>query len=420
GALTGLVPGAVGVLAAWGAVHAIVYELHRLGARVQPPGYPGGAAVAVALGAAVVSVGAVLAPALSASGVSPLEALRTSATTASRRGIGWLRLVFGLLLALASAGTAGLVLASIDPKNHSDDPLGRMFAVVLSGTLAFGALIALGPILIRPVLRVVGWPVRRTGPVGALAVSGVGGAPRRAAAVSVVVALGATLIGGTLVGAASLRSLVEGDMSAAAPADVNVAAADGTVLPAGLADRLRHHGEFSRVVPYRGVNATADGRQGSILAVDIDVRTLPSARAIGTADGSLAAVAPGAVAVGAAYAQDAGRRVGDTIRLTAGGHTVNVRVVAVLAGAGPLYADVVADRSDLYGLVGSALGLALGVPYAWLMLLALGLDAPLQLRVPAVQLGALVAALATLTALAGLLPAWRAARLSPVAALGPE
>src|SRR5205814_5185249 len=74
GALTGLVTGAAGVLAALGAVHAIVYELHRLGARVQPPGYPVGAAVAVVLGAAVVSVGAVLAPAFSASGVSPLEA----------------------------------------------------------------------------------------------------------------------------------------------------------------------------------------------------------------------------------------------------------------------------------------------------------------------------------------------------------
>jgi putative ABC transport system permease protein len=532
GAATGLLTGTVGVLAALGIVHALVYELHRLGARVEAPGYPVGAAVAVVLGAAVVSVGAVLAPAFSASAVSPLEALRTSATTAARRGIGWFRLVFGLLLALAAAGIAGLVFAAAKP--NGGEPLGLMLAVVGSGALAFGALIALGPVLIRPVLRIVGWPVRRGGPVGALAVSGVGGAPRRAAAVSVVVALGAALIAGTLVGSASLRSLLEAQLSADAPADINVTAGENATLPAGLADRLRKRSEFTRVVPYRDVEVTAEGSRDTVRAVDVDLRALPSARQIGTASGSLVSVAPGGVAIGSSYAQEAGRRVGDTIRLTAGGHTVSVKVVAVLAGSGPLYAEVVADRADLdrlgatgptgvladiagsdersrtaavtavrtelggpasidvladrrdednklftvvvaialgllsltvlvavtgvgtttalsvvervnesgllravglsrgglraaltteaglYGLVGSALGLALGVPYAWLLLRALSLDAPLPVRVPVVQLGVLAAALALLTALAGLLPAWRAARVSPITALGAE
>jgi putative ABC transport system permease protein len=73
-------------------------------------------------------------------------------------------------------------------------------------------------------------------------------------------------------------------------------------------------------------------------------------------------------------------------------------------------------ESGLYGVIGAVLGLALGVPYAWLSVEALDLNAPL--RLPLVQLLALVVALAAITALAGLLPARRAARVSPVAALG--
>src|SRR5262249_54828312 len=162
------------------------------------------------------------------------------------------------------------------------------------------------------------------GPVGALAVSGVGGTPRRAAALCVVVALGATLIAGTLVGSASLRSLLVAELSAAAPADIDVMAGEDATLPAGLAGQLRRHREFTRVVPYRSVRVRADGSRDSLRAVDVDLRALPATRDIATADGSLASVAPGGVALGAAYAKQAGRRVGDTVRLTAGGHTVDV------------------------------------------------------------------------------------------------
>jgi putative ABC transport system permease protein len=78
----------------------------------------------------------------------------------------------------------------------------------------------------------------------------------------------------------------------------------------------------------------------------------------------------------------------------------------------------VAIEAGLYGVVGSALGLVLGVPYAWLTVYALDLGAPLV--APVAQLAAVVVVLAGLTILAGLLPARRAARVSPVAALAVE
>jgi putative ABC transport system permease protein len=75
-------------------------------------------------------------------------------------------------------------------------------------------------------------------------------------------------------------------------------------------------------------------------------------------------------------------------------------------------------EAALYGVIGAAIGLALGVPYAWLFVQSIGVNAPLSL--PAGQLVAVFAALVLLTALAGVLPARRAAKVSPVAALGTE
>jgi putative ABC transport system permease protein len=75
-------------------------------------------------------------------------------------------------------------------------------------------------------------------------------------------------------------------------------------------------------------------------------------------------------------------------------------------------------ESALYGVIGAGIGLALGVPYAWLAVRALGVNAPLTL--PVGQLAAVFAVLVLLTAAAGVLPARRAARVSPVVALGTE
>jgi len=75
-------------------------------------------------------------------------------------------------------------------------------------------------------------------------------------------------------------------------------------------------------------------------------------------------------------------------------------------------------ESSLYGVIGAAIGLALGVPYAWLAVKALGVNAPL--RLPIGQLAIVFAVLVAFTALAGVLPARRAAKVSPVAALGTD
>lgn len=177
GALVGLIAGTAGVLLALGAGYAAPVIAHAAGLSLSAPAVPVAAAVAVVLGAVLVTVGAVLAPASSAAGVSPLQTLRSAGTLAGERGIGLPRLVVGLLLAVGAVGLAGVLLGDLpEPGDLNYDSVAGLMLTVLSGTLAFLALITLGPLLVRPLLAIAGWPLRRLGPTGTLAVGGIGGA----------------------------------------------------------------------------------------------------------------------------------------------------------------------------------------------------------------------------------------------------
>jgi putative ABC transport system permease protein len=478
---------------------------------------------------------AVVAPAAAASRVSPLEALRGASTTGARTDIGRLRWAAGLLLVAGAALLAGYVGANLPGRDAKDyDPAPLLFAVVGSGALAFFALIALGPVLLRPLLAVLGWPVRRAGSLGRLAAGGVGGAPRRAAAVSVVVALGVTLITGVLVGGASVRVLAAREAAMSSPADFEMTPVDGKPIPAAAAGRARARPELANVAPYRRLDVTVAGTE--VTANDLDLAALPALRKLDVAAGSLADRGAGKAVLAGFVADATGLRLGDEAEVSQGGHRVRVRVTAVVPGTVPLgsgialdpgdlsrlggpagysgiladatgdgergradgrralgeagtaaggdwHVDVLADQRDqidanitlvlaialgligltvliavvgvgtttalsvvervresgllravglsrgglrvmltaeaaLYGVLGAGIGLALGVPYAWLAVRALGVNAPFTL--PVAQLAAVFVLLVLLTALAGVLPARRAAQVSPVVALGTE
>jgi putative ABC transport system permease protein len=537
GALTGLVAGVVGVLAALAAGHAVAPIGRGFGFPLVGPGLPVKAALGVVLLSVVVTVLAVVAPAVSAARVAPLEALRASSTTGGRRDIGWPRWVSGLLLAAGAGLLVVYVLSTLpgrDPKNY--DPLPVLLAVVASGALAFFALIALGPVVVRPVLATVGWPLRRLGPVGRLAVGGVGGAPRRAAAVSVVVALGVTLIAGMIVGGASVRILADRELASSAPADYEVTSSADRGLSAAAVLQAQSRAELTHVTPYRKIaDVTIGGDRTTLEANDLSMSALPTLSKLDVAAGSVRELGPGKVVISGFTADDSGLEPGDRTVLRAGRHRVEVTVVAKLGDSAPLGSGMVLDPSDLtrlgapvtysglladaaktgeagrtagqtalrqiiggasglgitvladqrdninlnldailaigiglvgltvliavvgvgtttalsvvervreagllravglsrgglramltaesslYGVIGAVLGLLLGVPYAWLAIKALGQSMPLSL--PLGQLAVVFVVLVAFTALAGVLPARRAARVSPVTALATD
>lgn len=492
GALTGLLASIAGVALAVGAGQLVPL------AGLVAPGFPLTPALVVVFGSFVLTTLAVLAPAWSAAKVSPLEALRTSAVQDTKSRIGGLRWVSGILM--ASGAGALLVNVAFDglatkrrPSGLTEDLLLR---TTISGALAFGALITLGPALISPVLRLISIPLRRS-TIGSLAVSGVGGAPRRAASVTAVVALGVSLIIATLTGANTLQGLGKAEMASAYPADLEITGpVDAAALrAAGLTD----------VLPYRRTEITVGG-QLTMRATDLDMTRLrglsdfkvdagalgdmgpqriilstSTASRLGLTAGSqtdvngvrmtvaatLFAGVPlgsallhasdvdgepvGALANGAKERVPAGFEVESLTehRLAQENWFTTLVVIAVgllfltmliaVVGVGSTTALSVLERTresgllraigltrkelsrlvtteaGLYGIVGALLGLTIGIPYAWLAIISLGIEWPLQ--VPVVAVGVVVLVLAALTAGAGLLPARRAARVSPVAAL---
>jgi ABC-type antimicrobial peptide transport system permease subunit len=527
GALVGAVAGTLGVSAALGAGHLAPLVARGAGRELSAPGFPVTYAVLVVVGTMLVTVGAVLAPALSAARVSPLQALRAADTVTGERGIGPVRLTVGIGFAALAAGLAVL------PGRDSDRDL-AMMATVASAGLAFLALIALGPLLVRPVLTVAGWPLRRLGVTGRLAVGGVGGTPRRAAAVSVVVALGVALVSGALVCVACLSGYMARTDAVEAPADFRVAAGSAGLDPT-VVRQFAASPQLTHVTSYRTHQVTLDGAQFEVS--DLDPGALPTGKVIATATGSLDDLGPGHAVVASGMAERLGLTAGDTFTLPSRHGGVELTVAATLPGQGLLLADVLVvpddldrlgassrasgfiadadgdsdrdrgkaqraleslirehlpDRDDvgisvlaqsrdsgretvrtmgtialglvaltiliavvgvtattsltaiertrefgllralglgggalrrtitleagLYGVLGGVLGLALGVPYAWLLIRTAVTEAPLTLPIP--QLLLVFIGLALLTALSGLLPARRATRVTPMNALG--
>jgi putative ABC transport system permease protein len=526
GAVTGLVAGTVGVLLA----QAVALLVPELAGGLASPGVPLTPGLLVVAGATVVTLGAVLAPAWSAAQVAPLQALRSSGVNAAQRGIGTARLVGGLVLAVAAVVCAGVAFLSLPGPNSAHyTPYANLYTVVASGALTFGALITLGPVLVRPVLWAVGWPLRRLGPTGTLAVGGVGGAPRRAAAVSAVVALGVTLVSGTLVGMACVRAYVDRGLAVHEPTDFQVMADDGPVAP-GVVRGLAGSAALRDATAYRVVAVAVGGGQDS--ATDLDLDRVPRLRNLEARTGSVRGLRPGHVVVAGPLADAEGIRAGDRIEVKGKRGTLRLTVDATLPGAGPIGQGLVVAPADvdalgggtgaagvlvdaaqpgeagqaaartaidriakdhkrievmplwevrqdmaddidlvfrvalgllaltviiavvgvgtttalsvlertresgllralgltrsglrgmlglesaLYGALGAVIGLALGVPYAWLAVAALNLNAPM--RLPVGQLLLLFGIIAAVTAAAGVLPARRAARVTPVAAL---
>ncbi|CAM5708526.1 ABC transporter permease OS=Streptomyces tendae OX=1932 GN=F3L20_28710 PE=3 SV=1 [Streptomyces tendae] len=83
-------------------------------------------------------------------------------------------------------------------------------------------------------------------------------------------------------------------------------------------------------------------------------------------------------------------------------------------GAGAVRRMVTAECA-LHGVLGGVLGLALGLPYSWLVVRVAEVSAPFS--VPVGSLAAVFAGLVVVTAAAGMLPALRASRTSPTTAV---
>ncbi len=107
--------------------------------------------------------------------------------------------------------------------------------------------------------------------------------------------------------------------------------------------------------------------------------------------------------------------VATTASLTVVERTREFGLLRALGLNGASVHRMVTAECALYGVLGGVLGLALGLPYSWLVVRTVQTSAPFTL--PLGQLAAVLAALIAVTATAGMLPALRAARTPPTVAV---
>lgn len=349
GAVVGLLAGSAGVLAAWGCGQLVPPVAGWFGHDLFAPSQiPLTKAALTVVGTVLLAVLAVLAPSLSASRVSPLQALRSAAASGPDAAGGAGRTLLGLLCAAGAAYLARQQYAGLpEPGDTEYDRFAALSFVVLSGGLAFLALIALGPRLVRPVLSAVAVPLRRTGAAGRLAVAGVGGAPGRAASVSVVVALGVCLVGSTLTCLASLNAYERYRQAVEAPADFLLHARDSDSLDRLLAADLASHPELADVTAFRTAEVIESALSATVSDLDLDLGTVRSGVGLTARTGSLGHLEPSHVVVDADYAHRLGVRAGDRVTLNFEGRPVQLTVAATLPGAGPYGGNFFVPAADL-------------------------------------------------------------------------
>jgi putative ABC transport system permease protein len=279
-AVVGLVASLLGVLAGVGigmAGAAFGGPLMGMDAGVPVVLTPSAVLVGLVVGT-VVTVCSALVPAMRATRVAPLAALRTSATAAGlEKGTGRIRVVFGLL---AFAVAAALVALTQVAGPSQTGPI----IVTASALIAFVGVVVLGPLIVRGCVRLMGVPLRRVGVSSMLAVDNSTRSPRRAATAMIALTVGATLITGYSVVSATVESTMTRQLDEEFPVDYQINpqfamedVSTGTTAGAGDAD-----GESEEGAP-RDAEGAAEGTEGTEGAADEAAATEESGEEPGSA-----------------------------------------------------------------------------------------------------------------------------------------
>lgn len=234
--IVGIVGGVLGVLIGTGVVAggaAVVRSAFKL--PYVTFGFTWAPVIVGLLVGLLVTVAASLRPALAATKVSPLAALRPSDTVTVRSKAGTTRVVIGLLLLLL--GAAALIYGIL-PNDGGSDAFQTSFGMAfLGGLVSFIGVLVLGTLLIP-------WAVRQLArPFGAKVSGRLAGLnalrhPQRTSAIGTALLLGVTLVALMLVGATSARSTLNAELAKQYPVDLVISSSAETPLPASVQDAV--------------------------------------------------------------------------------------------------------------------------------------------------------------------------------------
>ncbi|ANY06993.1 hypothetical protein AFB00_12595 [Pseudonocardia sp. HH130630-07] len=315
----GAAAAALGTLAGIGAVYAVVPLIQVSGAAV-PVSVVTVTPVTVlvaSLTGVLATVAAAVLPARAATRVPPVAALRRAVDDRVPAGPPG-RTAGGIALGVLGLLCTGFALLSD----------GRLYPLVLvgvGGALFFGGVVLLGPVVVGPLVAVVGRPLGRLfGVPGRLAVANAARSPARAATTVLALVVGITLTTGVSVITRSLEASVAVGASRLVPADYLVSppgTGPGSVIARGVYDDLRRDAAVTAVTRVRESRVTTAGGPAQLSTME---GTLTPAAA--------AALGPGRVALRPERAAELGTGVGGTITVVVDGRPVPLVVDALVTG----------------------------------------------------------------------------------------
>ena len=301
--------------------------------------HPAAAVVSIGLGL-VLTVGSSILPARAATRVAPIQALSAQqGETRVTRKAGRIRIGVGLLFVLG-----GLALA-YGGMQSTDSNQGLMVLTGGAGVVFLG-VIALGPVIVSPIIRVLGWlPGRLFGPTARLASANAARNPRRVAATTAALTIGITLVTMFTVVTASVKASANSSIAKHFPLDYQVVADRGRAVPPATVGRIKGlPGVRLAVAEYQG-KVTVAGQNEEVGAMDqagLGVVIKPIMR-----QGAVTDLVPGTTELLESQLAALKTGFGQTVTLTAkDGSTQHLKVVGVYTDSGVGMPEMVLSAGD--------------------------------------------------------------------------
>ena len=305
----GLVASAAGVAAGIGLAVLLKAGLSLLGVDLPASGLvvsPRTVAVGLLVGV-LITVLSAIAPARRASRIPPVAALQDVAAEPRRPLVR--RTALGVILT-----AVGLVILAVGLFSHLSN---RMPLVGAGAAALFIGISALGPYIARPVCRLIGAPLARSGTVGKLGQQNAIRNSARTAATAAALMVGVTLVSATTVMASSVKASSNSVIDSALRADFVVssgAAAGGSGFSPSIERSLAALPQVSDVAGIRAGIVKVFGGVTPVVAAD-PVKAAPLFN-IGVTQGNLAAMTPAGIAVSTQLASDKHLRLGSPVSVT--------------------------------------------------------------------------------------------------------
>ncbi|MFJ3234188.1 ABC transporter permease [Streptomyces sp. NPDC086787] len=285
---------------------------------------------AYVVGVGVTFVAAYL-PARRAATVSPMAAL----ADAEIAGVGKplrTRAVVGTVV--GAAGVAALVGCAVAEKTASAASF-----LALGVVLTLIATVIAGPLLVRPVIRVLGGAFPALfGSVGRMSQRNALRNPRRTGATAAALMVGLALVGGMSVASASMSKSFDEQIDKTLGADFVVQNSNFQPFTQEVTDKVRGTAGVSLVVRQRFAPVAVrlpDGKRIETTAAGYDLRADDVAHITYTEGNTAAALADGSFAMDAAFAKDHEVRLGSTVPVEfPGGRKADLKVGALTHQAG--------------------------------------------------------------------------------------